>query len=167
MIDENIFAQLSGVVTDEFENIDTSELLSVIDTLSGRPIHPYEALKYDLFGPDYTFKTIDDIPTPEHVCLSSCNIALKTVTQIHTDNITAHLENFSLSAYHESPQDYTHLGHAFTVLSGDKHIIDFDKTKKYVEFLEVVRSIDPYSVNESNSQELIHKLLSCHASIYS
>ncbi|NBW58711.1 hypothetical protein EBR43_13240 [bacterium] len=52
-----IFQQLSAAIQERFPEFTTTDLLSTIQNLSSVPVHPYERLKYDMFGKDYTFKT--------------------------------------------------------------------------------------------------------------
>ena len=73
---------LSFLETPEFENIRgnitslthmvTSLEQEVAASLSAIPIHPYDKIKYDYFGSDYSFKCLDDLEEPEDIPREHC-----------------------------------------------------------------------------------------------
>lgn len=157
-MDETFLQELSSALISKL-NVTASELLSALDGLSGAPVHPYERLKFDYFDTDYQFKTINDIEVPKDFCIHTCIACLTSANerqQALDSEHYEHLDNF---------QNHADLGHAFATLSGDQFIVDGERTKKFIEFHEIVRTIPVESITRENSLEIAHKLLSHYTSI--
>jgi len=163
-MDQTTILGLSAFLLDKL-NITSAELLSALNQLSGVPIHPYERLKYDYFGKDHVFPTIDDIEVPEAFCLQTCIGSLTGISQKHQDVLAEH------SPYINDFEQHEHLGNAFaslsTTVNGDPiFVVDNEKVKKYIEFHEIARSIPIDSVNSSNYVEIAQKLLTHYNKIF-
>jgi hypothetical protein len=163
-MDQTTILGLSAFLLEKL-NITSAELLSALNELSGVPVNPYERLKYDYFGKDHVFPTIDDIEVPEAFCLHTCINSLSSTYQLQQQTLSAHsqhLENFEC---------HSHLGNAFATLSSTKEgepifVVDKEKVKSYIEFHEVASSIPINSVNSSNYIEIAQKLLTQYNKIF-
>lgn len=133
--------------------------LTALRALSAVPKHPYDFLKYKLFGPDYKdykFKTLDDIPMPENLTLTDAYAEhLKTNKVIQTTlmhNLTCdnHLRGDLLTAF----------------ISGDKIIPNTDKQKQQVEFIEMVKQMDLTNITPDKASEYVLKITSEYFKMY-
>jgi hypothetical protein len=117
--------------------------------LSSIPTHPYERLKYNYFGPEYQFKTLEDLEEPEKIPYEKCleYVRLKNEEVLFTTfhNLTCEEEN----------KIYT----AFMCCSGDRFIPDHKKQKKYIEFLELAKNIPLTSITSENCNSIAKKLI--------
>lgn len=142
----NLTPELSTAIENLFEQTNLTTTLSALNTLSSIPLHPYDRLKYDLYGPEYKdikFKTIDELPTvtgtaPEEMLLAVTEKA-KTLQQKLLENLD------------RSPELFTNT--ILNTVSGDKIIPDIDMHKKHIEFVELIRQI-PVDAKLSNEQIL-------------
>lgn len=122
---------------------------SVHAMLSGIPVHPYERIKYDYFGPDYQFKTLEDLEDPREIDHQKCVEILRGSTN-HLYSTTFH--NLTCCEEHKCQT-------AFTKMSGDLIVEDHEKQKNYIEFMELARSIPIDSITDDNCLEIARKLL--------
>jgi len=122
---------------------------SVHAMLSGIPVHPYERIKYDYFGPDYQFKTLEDLEDPREIDHQKCVEILRGSTN-HLYSTTFH--NLTCCEEHKCQT-------AFTKMSGDLIVEDHEKQKNYIEFMEMARSIPIDSITDDNCLEIARKLL--------
>ena len=157
-MDETFLQELSSALITKL-NVTASELLSALGDLSATPVHPYDQLKCEYFDTDYQFKTINDIEIPKEFCIHNCVV---TLTAINECCQQAYSEHFN---YLDKVDGYANLGHAFATLSGDQFIIDQERTRNFIEFHEIVKSIPVESITRENSLEIAHKLLSQYAKI--
>ena len=133
----------------------TSLESSVNALLSGIPVHPYERIKYDYFGSDYGFKTLDDLEDPigmDH--LKNIEILKKSAEDL-----------YSTTFHNLTCCEDDKCGTAFSKMSCDKLVEDHQKQKNYIEFLEIARSIPIDSVTETNCSEIARKLLGYYTRI--
>jgi hypothetical protein len=139
-----ILLQLSSSIQSKLTNSNFLCLLSAIKELSAVPFHPYEKIKYNLFGKDATFKTINDIELPNNFC---------PLTYTHKMTaLGAKTNQMSLCA-----------------LSGLKNIeskyletaitVDTETLKRNIEFVEIVKTINIKDIN-TKPIELMQKLTS-------
>jgi hypothetical protein len=138
--------ELSAAIAIAMDSIQNSPVLSAINALSGIPLHPYERLKYDLFGADYKdikFKTIDDIEVPESVEL------IEYLPQVTKTSDTIHKK-----LLHNATCEPEHItSTAFFTLSNDTiPIPDLDKHREHIEFVEMIKQIP---VNDINSKTAV------------
>jgi len=126
-----------------------SSIDEVVNALSSIPLHPYQKLLHDYFGPDHTFKTINEVPEPETIPVEECVNYIQSKTKyLHT---TA-LHNLTCE-----PQQQ--IRSAFGQLSGDAVVYDVEKQKNYLEFFEMVRQIDPKTLTPENVQGISKKII--------
>jgi len=155
-----IFTQsLSSFYTTDWGNVkeDLSTLTHVVTSLehtvdcclSSIPAHPYERLKYNYFGPDYQFKSLEDLEEPEKIPYEKC---LEYIKQKNEEVLFTTFHNLTCD---EENKIYT----AFMCCSGDKLIADHQKQKKYIEFLEIARNIPLRSVTSENYNSIAKKLI--------
>lgn len=164
-LSSRLVCTLSAFESPEFQQIrqDFSSLTHAItsleqevtSSLSAIPLHPYERLKYDYFGPDYNFKTIDDLEEPTDIPHEKCLDILK---QKYKDIISTSYHNLTCC---EEEKIRT----VFTICSGDKILPDHDTQKKYIEFLEIARNIPIDSVTNDNYQQIAKKLIGAYFKI--
>lgn len=126
-----------------------SSIDEVVNALSSIPLHPYQKLLHDYFGPDYTFKTIDEVPEPEVIPAEECVNYIQSKTR--------HLHTTSL--HNLTCEPHLQIRSAFGYLSGDTVVYDIEKQKNYLEFFEMVRRIDPSTLTTDNVQSISKKII--------
>lgn len=136
--------ELSSRLQDKLSLLSNFNLLSALQELSAIPIHPYDRLKYDLFGKDYEFKTIKDLETPNDFCPHSYFCELTSISE-KTNQIT-------LCALSSVSQTAPSLFETNT-------IVDQEHLKKNLEFVEVVKTITIEDI-QTQPYELMQKLTS-------
>jgi len=141
-------------------NVTSTELLSALNGIEDIPAHPYEKLKYEHFDTDYKFKTIDDLDVPCSFCTTAATQSLTAISAQHETLHQTHIEN--LNQY----ETLENLGNGFAVLSGDKMVVDTSRLKNYIEFHEIVRSIPIDSINVTNCNEIMQKLINRYIGIW-
>lgn len=132
-----------------------SVMVSAVDSLSSIPQLPYQFTKEILFGKDYKFPTIDDVQVPEGITPEG--MAAK-ISEIETNYQKILIDTIT------NPQDYNvvapdnHLS-ILAELSGDNtYIVTEEKFKGYIEYLEMVQSINLDSITQDNAVDMINKL---------
>jgi hypothetical protein len=150
---------LSSTVYNALTAFEALPALTAFRALSAVPKHPYDFLKYKLFGPDYKdhqFKNINDIPMPENLTLTDAYAEhLKTNKTIQTTlmhNLTCdnHLRGDLLT----------------TFISGDKIVPNTDKQKQQVEFVEMVKQMDLTNITPDKAHEYVLKITSEYFKMY-
>lgn len=138
------------------QEIDLDELLRTSEQLlSSIPTNPYEAVKQILFEPDHKFPTLEDINVPANVTTEGI---IATIEQIE-DNYQKVLIDSTIN-----PDKYNILepdGHVTILaeLSGNNtYLTTTEKYKNYIEYLELVNSVDIDTVNEDNCYDIIKRL---------
>ena len=136
--------QLSGFLQNKLQNTNFLSLLSAYSELSAIPFHPYEKIKYDLFGKDYKFQTINDIEQPKDFCLATHTSRLTAIserTKQQTINTVASLSNIDSRTLENTMY------------------VDPEILKRNIEFVEVVKTIDINDI-QTKPIELMQKLTS-------
>ena len=147
-----IFQQLSAAIQERFPEFTTTDLLSTIQNLSSVPVHPYERLKYDMFGKDYTFKTINDLETPTDFNPNTYMQQLTGITE-QTEQMTLS----TLSVYDQAVRTGT--------LSANMLLVSPDTLKHNLEFVEIVKSLSLEDV-QKRPLEIAQKLTSYYIKNY-
>lgn len=130
-------------------------MLSAAQLLSATPINPYQALKAQLFPPDYKFPTIDDVEVPEWVTLDGMISKIQEIETTYQKNLIETQVNADKYAVHE-PDGYLSI---LAECSGDNcFVVTEEKQKNYIEYLELINSTDIDSVNQDNCREIAKKL---------
>ncbi len=142
----SITPEMSAAIQNLLDQTNLTSALSALNTLSGAPLHPYDRLKYDLYGPEYKdkkFKTVDDIPAPTNL---TPEVMLQAVVEK-----TQSLQRTLLENIDRKPEQYTNT--ILNTVSGDKIIPNIDMHKKHIEFVELIRQI-PVGAELTNEQIL-------------
>jgi hypothetical protein len=119
-------------------------------SLSAIPLHPYERLKYDYFGTDYEFKKFEDLEESDDIPLKNCLEYIKDKNK----------ELMSTTFHNLTCCEEERINTAFTQMSCDCIVPDYDKQKNYIEFVEMVRNIPIDSVTDTNYLSVAKKILS-------
>jgi len=131
-----------------------------VQSLSAAPVHPYDRLIHEHFGPDHKFPTIDDLSMPFDFSIRTTISKLTSINAKQKDiHDTHYAEMINL-------HDHTHIGNAFASLSGDTFTVNTDQIKKYIEFHEVVRSIPAERINSIEAPIIAQKLLHHYTNIF-
>jgi hypothetical protein len=134
-MDFTLLQFLSGSLAERL-NITPGELLSALNTLSAIPYHPYDQVKYELFGPEQTFKTFQEIEMPESFNIETAKQQLSGYIQKHDETVQMKLSAYESIAINES-NPYKEF-----------EIFDNDMAKKNIVFSEAVRSLTHKEINE-------------------
>ena len=147
------FQQLSAVIQQRFSEFTDSSILSALHELSSVPVHPYERLKYDTFGKDFTFKTINDLEAPTDF---DPNTYMQQLTCI-TDK-TQQTSLSSLSSFAEVVQ-------TGSLTACQVEIIPQPVLRHNLEFIEIVKSLNIEDV-KARPMEIAQKLTSFYIKGY-
>ena len=137
---------------------------TLVTALTSAPLHPYEKLLYDYLGPNFICPSITDLTIPENFCPKQCLVELENVAQQVGALQTNHFARLSAEAMDTSFYGITseNLNNAFAVLSstakGEQYVIDADKLKQHLIFVETVKSI-PVDYVLKNPLEVAKKML--------
>lgn len=137
---------VSATLQNIFDKLSTSPLLSTLQNLSGAPLHPYDQLKLNIYGPEYKekkFKTLDDIPAPENFEFEQ---AVLSVTGKIQEMQKTLLENAD-----RPPHLFTNT--VLNTVSGESIIPNIDKHKKHIEFIELIKQMP--SVSELDNEQVL------------
>lgn len=162
-------------VTDTMMSNLTSSLSNTLSSISGSLsslntfmaeasafayMHPYDKLKYDVYGSDFTevkFKTLDDIPVPEnfvpHEALLSITQKNKDIHSTLSHNITCEPHMITNTMLHN--------------ITDGQIVPDIEKHKKHIEFIELIKQM-PIGADMSNEQCLdnVKKIISQYLITY-
>ena len=158
-MDVSTIQSLSGALIDKL-GITNTMFLSAVDSLSSVPLHPYDRLVHEHFGPNPEFLTIDDISLPLNFCIHT---TIGKLTSINARQKELHDTHY---AEMENLHDHVHIGNTFATLSGDTFVVDNDQVKKYIEFHEIVKSIPVDRINSFEAPLIAQKLLHHYTNIF-
>lgn len=134
-------------------------MTSAVDSLTAISQLPYQFTKDVLFGADYEFPTIHDIQVPAGVTQEGM---IAKLTDMETNYQKALIDTITNPESYNVQAPDNHLS-ILAELSGDNtYVVTQDKFKGYIEYLEVVQSIDYDSITQDNAVELINKLGYCY-----
>lgn len=151
--------ELQTTILNALTAFDTLPALTALRSLSAVPKHPYDFLKYKLFGKDYQkykFKTIDDIPLPENYTLTDAHVEhLKTnktlqTTLMHNLTCEPHLRGDLFTSF----------------ISGDKIVPNIEKQIQQVEFIEMVKQMDLTNITPEQASDYVLKITSEYFKMY-
>jgi hypothetical protein len=138
----------------------TLSLSTVNQGLSSIPSNPYLATKFMLFGKDYKFPTIDDVHVPEEITTEGLIAKLEEIQKQYQCRVIDCLAN--PSDYHLNLTNPTEAANRLSILaelSGENtYVVTQDKFKNYIEFLEIVESIDDSQMTEETCNDTIKKI---------
>lgn len=145
-----ILNQLSAQVHQRFQEIiSNSEFYSTLQALSAAPSHPYERLKWQLFGEDYKFPTINDIEIPEDFDPVTYAKQLSSCSQQTYNAAFSGFQGLSADSAFNIPECTTPL----------------TTTKHSIQFMEIVRSLTVQDI-QNNPVEIARKLASYYVKNY-
>lgn len=166
-----VFQQISSSFGSFFEqnaqgDSSFAKLLSAaqaVQELSGIPVHPYERMKYELFGEGHKFKTIDDISIPENFNLKSLTESLHEVSHQFRDTTLSAASAFATYAESTSGINFDLANMSYDTPQFTS--LEIDLAKKNIEFSEVVKSL---TVDQIKAQplEIAQKLVSHFVTLY-
>lgn len=136
-----------------------AEFDNVLETLSSQltalHVNPHEIHKKMLFNEDHKFPSIEEIEVPENITTEGLINAIDDLEKTHQKVVidsTINPEKYNII----DPDNEVSI---LAELSGDNTFLVTDKKfKDYVEYTELVRSIDIGSVTPENCHDIIRKL---------
>lgn len=153
----NYTPEALSAVTSLMAEISTA-VLSAQQQLSAIATTPYEATKLALFGKDYSFPTIDSIEVPEEITVDGL---INKITDIENNyqkmliDVTVNPDSYIVDNFSDPDNNISILAE----LSGDcKYVVTEQKYKNFIEYLELVDSVDYDSINTENCNDIIKKL---------
>lgn len=136
----------------------STAVLSAQQQLSAIAPTPYEATKLALFGKDYKFPTIDEVVVPEEITVDGL---ISKITEIENNyqraliDVTVNPEHYTIDNFSDPNNNISILAE----LSGENtYVVTEQKYKNFIEYLELVGSVDYDSINQDNSRDIIKKL---------
>ena len=126
--------------------------------MSSIPAHPYERLKWEYFQPNEQFLKIEDIPTPTNFCPFTCTKELSAISAKFNETVSAQVCALTCENIPETCN-------AFAALSDNVFVVDSQKAKDHLQFLEMVRSI-PMELVDQNPREVAQKILSQYITFF-
>lgn len=130
-------------------------LLSTMRTLSGIPHHPYDRTKYEMFGPDHKFLTIDDIPKPEVYNVEDTTKSLKDISQNLTQTALSGVSALDVFLQKD-----------MSLFANDiNSIVPTELIRKNFEMTEVIKSLTVEDIKQ-RPIEIAQKLTSYFIDLY-
>lgn len=146
----NLVTQLSAQIQQRFQDvISNSQLLSSLQALSAAPPHPYERIKYELFGEDYKFPTIKDLEIPE---------------DFDPNVYSSQLSGYVAQTYQTTLSGLSSLD-ANTVINVNEFALPTSTAKHNIQFFEIVRNLTLEDI-QNNPYEVAKKLTSFYVKNY-
>lgn len=134
-------------------------MTSAVESLTAIPQLPYQFTKELLFGKDYKFPTIDDIEVPEGITPEGMAAKIAEIETNYQKTLIDTITN-PLDYNVQAPDNHLSI---LAELSGDNtYVVTQDKFKSYIEYLEVVQSINLDSITQENAVDMINKLGYCY-----
>jgi hypothetical protein len=136
-----------------------TEFDAVLETLSNQltslHVTPHEIQKRMLFKKDHKFPTINDIEIPKDITTEGLIDAINDLEKSHQKVVIDSTVNPDKYNIIDSENEISILAE----LSGDNtFLVTGKKFKDYIEYTELVRSIDIGSVTPDNCHDIIRKL---------
>ena len=114
-----------------------SALLSARAALSSIPQHPYDIMKLTYFDKDHVFPTIDEIEVPANVSIETMQKGFEQVIGEYQDRVIKEITENNTPLTEIEP--YSMLSE---LSSNGKWVTVPEKYRKYIEFFEVMRSVN-------------------------
>jgi len=167
-----LFATLSAYVTD-FSILSTLETVlsgsqqlrkELQIALSSIPAHPYERLKSEYLGQEFSPVKIDDICIKEDFCAKTCLASICAISINMNQNVMSHF-------YSVTSQDLSAMNcNAFIQLSttdcGEQFIVNPKRSAGYLGFLETIKRM-PIDLIEKDPVQTAKKLISHYIDVMS
>jgi len=135
--------------------LDLTELETLIDSLSTASVTPYQRILQEHFEPEHKFKTIDDIPEPEAVPTEQCANYIQAKNKQLQDTM---FHNLTCCDEHKITTPYT-------TIENNIPVVDLEKQKKYLEFIEIVRNIPINSITPENCETITKKIVAQYINV--
>lgn len=134
-------------------NYTESALLSARAAISAVSMHPYDIMKVTYCGKDYKFPTIDEIEVPESVSADTITKGIETLLDQHQEKVLKEIaENSTPLTNFESYSMLSELS------SNGKWVTTPEKYRKYIEFFEVLKSVNVATLTSADvAREVAHK----------
>lgn len=168
----SFFKQLSGSLLDKFAQSSPTfaQLLSataMMQSLSASPLPPYEQMKKNLFGEDYKFKTIKDIPSPEGFNLATLTDSLHKISKQFQQTTLSAVDMLSMQLQDPTFEGINNLEgmNSYNPDSSENNIIDINLARKNIEFSEIVKSLTVEQLKEQ-PVEIAKKLVAHFVEMY-
>ena len=140
------------------ENITLPDLSAInLPDLSAISMHPWDKLKSDLFGKDYTVLAFDNVELPESFTISDSIQSIETIKKDHYDTILNSLQspNIDLTKVNQIP------------FLDNTQKYDVNIHKKYVDLVEMINSItEEHLQNSDNVEDLNKKIVFKYLDIF-
>jgi hypothetical protein len=136
-----------------FDHLTTIQ--SFLSSFRGIPEHPWEALKYQHLGPDWTPPALSSLEVPEDFKPHEHIKIMNNISTKYHNVLMDEIQNAEGGLLDTNKLSNVH----YTVLSADEHVYHPDVHRNYIGFIETLRSIetadikaDPHTV----AKKLIH-----------
>jgi hypothetical protein len=130
-------------------------MTSAVESLTAIPQLPYQFTKELLFGKDYKFPTIQEVEVPEGITPEGMAEKISQIEMNYQKTLIDTITN---------PEDYNvvapdnHLSILAELSGNNTYVVTEEKLKGYIEYLELVQSIDISSITKDNAVDMINKL---------
>ncbi len=152
LIDWNLWNTVASANAEQTLDQTLTELDTLLEAIKPNGLTPYENLKVQLFGENYTFPTLNELPIPTDTQLAGVNLAI--------DEHVKSINNDILETFENNPNatsaDLDFIG--FRVKKENKVYLDVDKLKCYIEMLELLTEANQIQ-NDDNSKDITKKVL--------
>lgn len=148
---ENYFKQKEELNVKTQEIIDRLEKTKneIMHSLTSVPMHPYDRLKHEYLEDGYMPIDLDSVEVPEDFSPDTTIQAITAITQQYDDITDCQIQMLSSCIENKQPMNDPNIGNVFTVLSGDAFVIDRPKMKSHLEFIEFLRNIPIYKIEQA------------------
>jgi len=152
--DTTILQRLSAILPAEshykIDRLTNTQIFSAMMLLSGAPLHPWERLKWEYFGDDYKFPTIEEIePAPITFDSAHCSCCLSAIGNDYNQTLIS-----QTSALTTIP------------LTGIQMEMDPEHIKKSITFIEVIKTMTP-EIIETRPIETAQKVVNYYLKLFS
>ena len=142
---------LSGASLPEVE----AALSTYLQELTAIPANPLEREKYLLFEQDHECPALSSVQIPDGVTINSISITLEDATRDHYQHVANAVKSTEII---NSPDKLeAHLNPLATTLSAE-HAVPIQRRMGYVEFIEMIRNIDPSTITDENAQDTASRI---------
>ena len=130
-------------------------MTSAVESLTAIPQLPYQFTKELLFGKDYKFPTIQEVEVPEGITPEGMAEKISQIEMNYQKTLIDTITN---------PEDFNvvapdnHLSILAELSGNNTYVVTEEKLKGYIEYLELVQSIDISSITKDNAVDMINKL---------
>jgi hypothetical protein len=158
-ISQSTMQQLTASVQHALSSIENLPSLTALRALSAVPFHPYERLKYNMYGPDYkniVFKTINEIPTPENFDFPQAYLQITQLNKKIQDTLSHNL----------TCEPHLRCDTLLNTISGNEVILKVDKQREQIEFLEMIKSMELKEATHEQLQDYAKKIISEYMKMY-